>query len=299
MTLPPVLVTGAGGFIGRALVETLHSLGCEVIAVRDVFHDQAWSGAARGCSAVVHLANIAHARANAAELERVNVRGTRKAAEHAIAAGVPRFVYLSSIKVHGEESPPGGFSARSPINPADAYGQAKARAEEALLELARDRELRLTILRPPLVYGPRVKANFLALTRAIARGVPLPLASVQNRRSLVYVGNVVDAILRCLQRDAPAGRAYILSDGAAVSTPELCRELGKALGRPARLFAFPPALLETGAALLGRRASALSLTRNLEVDDSDSRRDLAWQPPYTFFDGLQATAAWFRSAASK
>jgi nucleoside-diphosphate-sugar epimerase len=269
MTLQPVLVTGAGGFIGQALVEKLRATGCEVVA------------SAQAGGVVVHLANIAHAKADPRELERVNVQGTRQVAEQAMAAGVRRFVYLSSIKVHGEESPPGGFSAASAINPADAYGHAKARAEEALHELARTRGLELTILRPPLVYGPRVKANFLALTRAIARGLPLPLGSVQNRRSLIYVGNLVDAILGCLQRDAPAGRAYVLSDGAAVSTPELCRELGKALGRPARLFAFPPAFLPS------------RLTRNLEVDDSDFRRDLAWRPPYSFSDGLRATATWF------
>jgi len=299
MTPAPVLVTGAGGFIGRALVQRLRSIGCEVIAVRDVFQDPAWSGAARGCGAVVHLANIAHASANAGELERVNVHGTRKAAEHAIDAGVPRFVYLSSIKVHGEESPPGGFSAESAINPADAYGKAKARAEEALRALAQSRGLRLTILRPPLVYGPEVKANFLALTRAIARGVPLPFASVRNRRSLVFVGNVIDAIVRTLQTNVAVGRAYVLSDGDAVSTPELCRQLGEVLGRPARLFAFPPSLLEASAALVGQRASALRLTRSLEVDDSALRRDLAWQPPYTFFEGLQATAAWFRAVDSQ
>lgn len=286
MTLPPVLITGAGGFIGQALVEKLRAAGGEVAA------------ALRDARAVVHLANIAHARADVADLERVNVEGTRRAAEDALAAGVRRFIYLSSIKVHGEESPPGGFSSGSPINPGDAYGEAKARAEEALRALAHASGLELTILRPPLVYGPRVKANFLALTRAIARGIPLPLASVQNRRSLVYVGNMIDAIVCCLQAPTPAGRAHVLSDGAALSTPELCRELGNALGRPARLLAFPPALLEAGAALSGRRASALSLTRSLEIDDSEFRRTLAWQPPYSFREGLRATAAWFREAGA-
>jgi nucleoside-diphosphate-sugar epimerase len=294
MIVRPVLVTGAGGFIGQALVERLRAAGTEVVRVRNLEDDPAWSGPARNCSAVVHLANIAHARVDAAELERVNVQGTRRLAEQALTAGVPRFVYVSSIKVHGEQSRAGGFSSASPIDPGDAYGEAKARAEAVLQELARQRLLKLTVLRPPLVYGPGVKANFLALIRAIARGLPLPLGSTRNRRSLIYVGNLADAILRCLENGASVGGSYPVSDGASVSTTELCRALGRALARPARLFAFPPALLEGAAALLGRRAAALSLTRDLEVDCSHFREELDWRPPSTLTEGLQATAAWFR-----
>jgi nucleoside-diphosphate-sugar epimerase len=298
MTLRPVLVTGAGGFIGRALVGGLHAAGGEVVRLRSLEDDPAWSGLGRHCAAVVHLANIAHARVDAAELERVNVQGTRRLAERALAAGIPRFVYLSSIKVHGDESRAGAFSATSPIDPADAYGEAKVRAEGALQDLARQRGLQLTVLRPPLVYGPGVKANFLALMRAIARGTPLPVRSARNRRSLIYVGNLADAIVRCLEKPASVGRSYPVSDGAALSTPELCRALGRALARPARLFAFPPALLEGAAALLGRRAAALSLTRNLEVDCRHFREELDWRPPATLTEGLQATAAWFRGGGA-
>jgi nucleoside-diphosphate-sugar epimerase len=293
MTLQPVLVTGAGGFIGRALVGRLRAAGAEVVRVRDLARDPVWDGAARRCGGMVHLANIAHARVDRAELERVNVEGTRRLAEQALAAGVRRFVYVSSIKVHGNESPAGGFSAASAIDPADAYGETKARAERALRELEAQ-GLQLTILRPPLVYGASVRANFLALARAVDRRLPLPLASVRNRRSLVYVGNLADAIVRCLETPASVGRAYPLSDeGAAPSTPELCVALGIALGRPARLVRCPPSLLEIAAALVGRRAAALSLTRNLEVDGSDFRR-LGWRAPYTLADGLRATAEWFR-----
>jgi nucleoside-diphosphate-sugar epimerase len=297
MTLPPVLVTGAGGFIGRALVGRLGAAGCEVVRLRSLEDDPAWSGAAQRCAAVVHLANIAHARVDAGQLERVNVQGTRRLAERALAAGIRRFVYLSSIKVHGDESPAGPFSATSPLQPADAYGEAKVRAEAALQDLSRRHGLELTVLRPPLVYGPGVKANFLALTRAIARGTPLPLRSTRNRRSLIYVGNLTDAIVRCLERPASVGRSYPVSDGGAVSTAELCRALGKALARPARLLPFPPALLEGAGVLLGRRAAVLSLTRNLEVDCSHFRDELDWRPPATLTEGLQATAAWFRGGA--
>ena len=298
MTARPVLVTGAGGFIGRALAGRLRAAGAEIVRVRTLEEDPAWSEAARDCAAVVHLANIAHAHVDAAELERVNVQGSRRIAEQALEAGVRRFIYVSSIKVHGNESRAGGFSAASPYDPADAYGEAKVRAEAALQELARQRGLQLTVLRPPLVYGPGVKANFLALTRAIARGMPLPLGSTRNRRSLIYVGNLADAIARCLDRAESVGRSYTVSDGTAVSTAELCREMGQALTRPARLFAFPLVMLEGAGTLLGRRAAALSLTRNLEVDCSHFREELGWRPPSTLIEGLQATAAWFRGGGT-
>ena len=190
-----ILVTGASGFIGSHLCSALGSAG----------HERA-TGVA-DCDAVVHLANIAHTGAGSRELHRVNVQGTLAQAQSALRAGARRFVYLSSLK------------ARSP---ADAYGRAKRLAEEGLLALA---GLDPVILRPPLVYGPRVQANFLALMRAIDRGWSLPLASIRNRRSLLYVGNLVDAIVKCV--DAPVGgRVFELTDGAPVSTPELCRALG-------------------------------------------------------------------------
>lgn len=251
-----ILVTGAGGFIGGHLCPALVAAGHEI------------RRSAEGCDAVVHLANIAHVDASPAELHRVNVEGTIAQAKAALAAGARRFVYLSSIKA---------------ARPEDAYGRAKSIAEQALLRLA---GLEAVILRPPLVYGPRVKANFLALMRAIDRGWPLPLASIRNRRSLLYVANLADAILRCL--DAPAqGKVFELSDGAPVSTPELCRAIGRALGRPARLFSFPPALLR----LL---PGAARLVESQVTDDSAIRTALGWQPVHAFELGLQKTAEWYR-----
>jgi len=197
----------------------------------------------------------------------VNVRLPERVARQA-----PRFVFMSSVKVHGERST-APFTERSPIRPADAYGESKARAEDALRSIA---GLKLAVLRPPLVYGPRVKANFLALMRAVARGWPLPLASIDNRRSLIYVGNLVDAIVRCL--DAPG--TFLVSDGPAISTAQLCREIGEALGRPARLFPFPPPLLPR------------KLAGSLEVDDS-AIRALGWRAPHTRKEGLKATADWY------
>jgi len=221
--------------------------------------------------AVVHLANIAHSRAPESELQRVNVDGTLERAREAAALGARRFVYLSSALAAGA---------------ADRYGRSKLAAEQGLAQL---RGIEVVILRPPLVYGPGVKANFLALMRAVSRGVPLPLASVDNRRSLVYVGNLVDAVIRCLESPQAAGKNLGVTDGASVSMPQLCRRLGDALGRPARLFPFPPVLL---ARLPGLR----KVVQSLEVDDSILRDALGWRPPFTFEEGLRRTALWYRSA---
>lgn len=252
-----ILVTGASGFIGSHLCPALTSAGHEPRA------------SVQGCDAVVHLANIAHTSASAADLQRVNVEGTLAQAQAALAAGARRFIYLSSIKA---------------AQPDDAYGRSKFVVEQALLQME---GLEAVILRPALVYGPRVKANFLALMRAIDRGWPLPLASIRNHRSLVYVGNLVDAILRCL--DGPAqGKTYAISDGAPVSTPELCRAIGRALGQSPRLFPFPPALL-------GLVPGMSRLVQTQEADDSAIRRELKWRPPFSFAEGLRRTAEWYRA----
>lgn len=277
-----ILVTGASGFIGSHLCPALAAAGHELCASVD------------DCDAVVHLANIAHTDASPSDLHRVNVEGTIAQARAALAAGARRFVYLSSIKA---------------ARPDDGYGRAKSIAEQALLRMD---GLDPVILRPPLVYGPRVKANFLALLRAIDRGWPLPLASVQNRRSLLYVGNLVDAILSCLVvpvagKRADAGgsaqpgdfgaggaatsRVFELSDGAPVSTPELCRAIGRALGRPARLFPFPAALLHV-------LPGTARLVESQVTDDSAIRTVLDWRPPFTFEHGLRVTAEWYRAQGS-
>ena len=222
---------------------------------------------------VVHLAAIAHRRADRQEIERVNVGLATQVGQAAAAHGA-RLVFLSTVKVHGEVSV-APFTERTPIAPRDAYAHSKAKAEEALRAIP---GLRLTVLRPPLVYGPGVKANFLALMRAIARGVPLPLASVKNRRSLVYLGNLVDAILSCLERDG----TFLVSDGSSRSTAQWCEALGQALEKPARLFRFPPGLLPQ------------KLAGSLEVDDSALRTDLGWRPPFTPEEGLRATAGWYK-----
>ncbi|HEX9398066.1 MAG TPA: NAD-dependent epimerase/dehydratase family protein [Burkholderiales bacterium] len=273
-------VTGASGFVGTALCAALRAAGHEPVPVSLRLGTPRFDGA----QAVVHLAGLAHRRGvDRRELERVNVGLSEEVGRGAAAAGAP-LVFVSSVKVHGEESA-APLDERAPIAPRDAYAASKARAEERLRAIA---GLRLTVLRPPLVYGPGVKANFLALLRAIDRGLPLPFAAIANRRSLVYVGNLADAILRCMASPQAAGRTYLVADGAALSTPELCREIARALGRPARLFAIPAGLLEL---VPGVRR----LTRSLEVDDGALRRELGWRAPATLAQGLAATADWTRA----
>ena len=295
-----ITITGATGFVGMALVRRLVASGHELVVlvraptqaldrvrqiiVPDLEVFDGWARVVKDAGAVIHLAGLAHQAADRLRLERINVRVTLDAARAAADAGA-RFVYVSSVKVHGEEtSTQSPLGETSPIAPRDDYGRSKAAAETAFHDI---HNLRATVLRPPLVYGPGVKANFFALMRAIARGWPLPFASIENRRSLIYVGNLCDAIIRCLEAPQAAGRTYLVTNGAPVSTPQLCRALGDALGRPARLFPFPAFVLELHPGL--RR-----LTRSLEVDDSAIRRELGWQPPYTFEEGLRLTAEWYR-----
>lgn len=287
-----LVVTGASGFIGRALVPVLRERGHAVVALDraatgDLAGFAGWPAQLAGADAVVHLAALAHSRhVDEARLRASNVDAALALGRAAAAAGV-RMLLMSSVKVLGEETPGAPFDDASPLAPQDAYARAKAAAEAALRAVP---GLALTVLRPPLVYGPWVKANFLALLGAVARGWPLPFAGIRNRRSLVFAGNLADCVARCLEAPAAAGKTYCVSDGAPLSTPDLCRAIGAALGRPARLFALAPALLEIA-------PPARKLTRSLVVDDSAIRRELGWAPPCGIEQGLRSTAEWFRSRA--
>ncbi len=313
-----VLVTGATGFVGRALCQDLPRrgwqvraavrqddnlpAGCELQLVGEIGPDTDWGEALDGIDAVAHLAARTHvmsetAKDSIAAFRRTNVEGTLQLARAAARAGVGRFVFLSSMKVLGDASPDGPLTDASSPNPEDPYGISKCEAEAGLREIANQLQLEVVILRPPLVYGPGVKGNFLSLLRLIERSVPLPLGGVRNQRSLLYLGNLVDAIDLCLSHDGAAGRTFLIRDGEDLSTAELVRRLAAALGRRAPLFPLPEGVLRLAAGCIGRRAAAQRLLGSLVVDDGDIRRQLGWSPPFTVEQGLAETAAWFRAGA--
>jgi nucleoside-diphosphate-sugar epimerase len=310
-----VLVTGANGFIGRALCAALSASGRHVrralrqpdappdagaATVGDIGPDTDWSAALEGAECVVHLAARTHVlRETAADAlaayRRINVAGTGALARAAAGHGVRRLVFLSSVKVNGESTVERPFTEEDVPRPEDPYGISKAEAEQALARVATETGLPVTVLRPPLVYGPGVKGNFLRLMRLVARGVPLPLGRIDNRRSFIYVENLVDAIVRALGTPRAAGATYLAADGADLSTPELVRGIADALGVEPRLVSFPLAPLKLAAALAGRGAEFARLTGSLQVNTSRIRRDLEWWPPYTLAQGLERTAQWYRS----
>jgi nucleoside-diphosphate-sugar epimerase len=292
-----VLVTGAGGFVGRALCPALRQASCTVIpAVRrdtgDIGPASDWRSLLDGTEVIVHLAARVHVMRDdaadpAAEFDRVNHLATARLAAQAAEAGVRRFVYMSSVKVHGDLSDH-PLSAADPPAPLDPYGRSKYAAERALAVHAAHMET--VVLRPPLVYGPCVKGNFLSLMRAVDRGWPLPLAAVENRRSMIYVGNLVDAVRASLA--SPPG-TYLPSDRDDVSTATLIRRIAAALGRPARLFPVPGWALRGLAGMAGKSAAMDRLCGTLTVDGEIP----GWQPPFAMTEGLAATAEWYRGSA--
>ncbi len=308
-----ILVTGASGFIGRALCESLATSGrtprravrhplsgtSDTTAIGNIGPDTDWKSALEGVRCVVHLVARTHVlRETAAdplsEYRRINVMGTERLAREAAANGVRRIVFLSSVKVNGERTSTRPYTEDDMPRPEDAYGISKLEAEQALTRVAAETRLEIVILRPPLVYGPGVKGNFLRLMDIVTRGVPLPLSSVANRRSLVYVGNLVAAITHAIDAPQAAGRTYLVSDGDDISTPTLMRGMANALGVISRLFPCPPALLNIAGILSGRSAEISRLTGSLQVDSSRIRRELGWTPPFRLEQGLAVTARWYR-----
>jgi nucleoside-diphosphate-sugar epimerase len=229
----------------------------------------------------------------------INTDATLALARAAAQAGVKRFVYLSSIKVNGEGSlqrpAPGRYTytEADPPQPLDPYGLSKWQAEQGLWQIAQETGLEVVIIRPPLVYGPQVKANFLKLLGLAQRGLPLPLGGIDNARSLVFVENLADALCTCLTHPAAAGQTFLISDGEDLSTPELVRCLAQAMKRPDRLFPIPSRVLLWVFSALGRRSMAERLMGSLTVDSTKIRQTLGWQPPYGVDQGLRVTAEWF------
>jgi nucleoside-diphosphate-sugar epimerase len=312
-----VLVTGATGFVGPALVEALMQGGHRVrVALR---RDAAplpgveytmtgglgpatdWRPALIGVSAVVHLAARAHVMADGpdalARFRAVNSAATRHLAEAAAAAGVRRFVFLSSVKAMGETSPPGrALGEADTAKPQDAYGISKREGEIALLEVAAASRMEAVIVRAPLVYGPAVKGNFLRLMRLVDRRLPLPFGTVANRRSLIARANLAAALTLCLKHAAAAGRIFLVADDEDLSTPELIRRLGRAMGRRPLLLPVPPGMLRGLARLARRDAEIARLTGDLAIDSSAIRRELGWKPVMSVNQALAETVAWYRQS---
>ncbi len=310
-----ILVTGATGFIGKAVLG--HLLGedearCVVVAARnasqqwpekvlprvtgDLEPSSDWSVALKDVSAIVHCVARVHVMNDSAtdplaEFRRTNVQGTLNLARQAAAANVRRFVFISSIKVNGEATPfDAPFFADDIPAPLDPYGVSKMEAEKGLHEISAETGMAVVIIRPPLVYGPGVKANFAAMMRWLKRGIPLPLGAIHNQRSLVALDNLVDLIVTCLTHPAAANQTFLVSDGEDLSTTQLLRRMGSALGIPARLIPVPVLALILGAALVGKPGLAQRLCGSLQIDMSKTQELLGWRPPFSVDESLRKAA---------
>jgi len=322
-----VLVTGANGFIGQALCRTMLTSGhgvrravrsgssddngrhshpscraAETVVTGAIGPDTNWTEALAGIETIVHLAARVHVlkdrtRNPLAEFRHVNVAGTERLARMAASAGVRRLVYVSSIKVNGERTRESPFTEIDAPDPQDTYGMSKLEAEQALRKIAEETGLEVVIVRPPLVYGPGVGGNFLRMMDWVNRGLPLPLGSIRNLRSLIYLGNMVDALATCAIHPSAAGKIFLVSDGEDVSTPELIRRLAQAMGRRARLVSFPPTLLHFAGMLTGKAGEVDRLLGSLRVDSSKIRRELQWTPSISMDQGLRKTARWYSGMA--
>lgn len=319
-----VLVTGAAGLVGAAVARDLavagyavrgavrrrcaFGAGIEALVVGDIGGEVGgevdWPAALVGVDAVVHAAARVHvsretAADPAAEYMRVNVEATRRLATAAARSGVGRLVFLSTVKIHGEETKLRPFTEDDAPAPDDAYGESKRRAEEALAEIAAATGLEIVVLRPPLVYGPGVGANFRALLRLADSPLPLPFGGIEgNARSLIFIANLVSAVRAALAHPAASGRFYLVRDGEDVSTAALIGRLRRAFDRPPHLFAAPRAALAAAGWLARRPQAVRRLAGSLAVDDGRIRAELDWQPPFTLDQGLAATAAWHRAATA-
>jgi len=315
-----ILVTGAGGFVGSALIPALEQRGYRV---RSVFRSPAmlgdslrstdqtssslditsrdirWGPVLADITVVIHLAGLAHvtsrkSRQSFPRYRQVNVESTLRLARNAARRGVKRFIYISSAKVHGDCSPEGkAFSETDAPAPGDAYAISKWKAEQALRKIEAATDMQVVIIRPPLIYGPGVKANFLHLLNAVSKGTPLPFAGVNNRRSFVSLGNVIDAIALSVVHEKAGGQTFLVADGEDLSMPELVARLARIMGKRTMLFPVPAVLARTVLSACGKRATYDRLWGSFAVDSDKIRRRLEWRPPVSVDDAIQQTVDWY------
>jgi UDP-glucose 4-epimerase len=317
-----ILLTGASGFVGSGLIAPLLMRQHEITAavrklkgdldpgvkqslVDGLSAEQDWKTSLQSQDLVIHLAARVHVMSDQssdplAEYRRTNVEGTLNLARQAADAGVKRFIFVSSIKVNGEGTETGvPYTADGQTAPIDPYGISKMEAEQGLKALAAEKGMEVVIIRPVLVYGPGVQANFLSMMRWLHKGVPLPFGAINNRRSLVALDNLVDLIVTCTEHHAAANQTFLVSDGEDLSTTMLLRRMAAALGKSAKLLPVPAWMLETGASLLGRQALAQRLCGSLQVDISKTRELLDWTPPVSVDEALHQTAKNFLELHTK
>lgn len=310
-----VLVTGANGLLGRELCSGLEQSGSEVlrsvristtpceIPVGEINDTTNWNCVLdTNVDSVVHLAakvpvSDRGCEALDAQYYQINTLGTANLARQCAEKGIKRFVFISTVKVLGEGCNQ-LYRADDPAEPTDAYAISKWEAEQSLKQIAAETGMEVVILRPPLVYGPGVKGNFLRLLQTVERRTPLPFGAIQNRRSLIYLGNLVDVIRLCLTHPSAAGKIFMVSDGDDISTPELIRRMATALGHRAFLFPVPATWMKCVANMLGRKSAVDRLVGSLAVDIGPIQADLGWSPPYSMQLGLASTVAWYRKHES-
>lgn len=314
-----VLITGATGFVGRTLCARLlrdcRSLrgtilssesptnlihGIEPAEIETIGPETSWTRVLDGVDTVIHLAARVHIMQETAadplkEFRATNTEGTINLARQAVSAGVKRLVFMSTIGVNGDNSGKKPYTETDEPHPHNPYSLSKHEAEQALWQISSETGIEVVIIRAPLVYGPGNPGNFLSLLRIVSKGIPLPFDSVENRRSLIYVCNLVDALAYCAFHPAAAGNTYLASDGEDISTPELIRRLAQVLDKPVRLFPFPPSLLHLAGTVTGKSTAVNSLIGSLAVHSDKIRRELGWQPPFTMEAGLRATAEWYKN----
>ncbi|PRC92712.1 UDP-glucose 4-epimerase family protein [Solimicrobium silvestre] len=306
-----ILLTGASGFVGGPLAQHLIAQGAQMtcvvrtpfqlsgaqmVTVDGIDDSTDWTASLKGIDTVIHCAARVHIMNDTspdplADFRRINVAGTLNLARQALAAGVNRFIYLSSIKVNGEHTDLGkAFNELDKPDPQDSYGVSKFEAEQALLELSSITGLEVVIIRPPLVYGPGVKANFLNMLKLVRSGIPLPFGAINNKRSFVYVENLISLITLCIDHPNAANQVFLVSDGCDLSTTELLRQFAGGLGVKQWLLPVPESWLTIAAMLLGKKAVAQRLCGSLQVDTSKARQLLGWEPPMSVEQGMKLTA---------